>query len=46
VPMKWKSAEIKQGAENKRFPVLKDDKGKYVLYQATANAGVIEISRT
>ncbi|MDZ4709023.1 MAG: hypothetical protein SH818_11545 [Saprospiraceae bacterium] len=46
VPLKWKSAEIKQGTENKRFPVLKDDKGKYVIYQAAPNAGVIEISRT
>lgn len=46
VPRKWKSAVIKQGAENKSYPVLQDEQGKYLQYQAYPNAGIIEISRT
>lgn len=44
VPLKWKSAEIKQGMENKQVEVMRDENGKYIMYQATPNLGDIEIS--
>jgi len=45
VPRTWKVINVKQGKENKSYPLQQDDKGSYVLYQSNPNAGVIELRR-
>jgi peptidoglycan/xylan/chitin deacetylase (PgdA/CDA1 family) len=44
VSSKWREVLVKQGGENKKISPQKDGKGSFVLYQATPNAGDIEIS--
>ena len=40
----WNSVMIKQGGEIRQGEILKDDKGKYVIYQALPNSAPIELT--
>jgi len=40
----WKNLQVKQGNESRIVPPKSDARGKYILYQAFPDAGIIEIS--
>ena len=44
VPAGWKKVKLVQGKSTHQLSVKKDEKGNYVLYQATPNTGTIMIS--
>jgi len=44
VPASWKTVRVQQGKRIHNESVIKDDKGKYVMYQAKPNSGQIVLS--
>ena len=41
----WKEILVKQGSKSETVSSLSDDVGTYVLYNATPNGSVVELSR-
>ncbi|HVW12756.1 MAG TPA: polysaccharide deacetylase family protein [Mucilaginibacter sp.] len=46
VPSAWKSVKVQQGKSVKHVKVQQDEKGRFVLYQARANAGAVTLSNS
>jgi hypothetical protein len=40
----WKAVQVKQGNESRILKPEKDEKGKYVIYQAIPNSGSVELA--
>jgi hypothetical protein len=40
----WKEVLVKQGENSEKIKTAKDEKGTYVMYQASPNKSAIEIS--
>lgn len=45
VPAGWKEIQVKQGKQNNRVKVQKDEKGSFVLYRAVPNSDQIVLSK-
>ena len=41
----WEKAQVKQNGKTQSVNTTKDEKGVFIIYQATPNAGAIEISK-
>ncbi|HVS94018.1 MAG TPA: polysaccharide deacetylase family protein [Mucilaginibacter sp.] len=46
VPSAWKSVKVQQGKSIKHAKVQQDEKGRFILYQARANAGAVTLSNS
>lgn len=44
LPASWKDVHVHQNNKTVKLEILKDDNGKYVLFQATPNKGKIELT--
>jgi len=44
VPLYWKNVSFHQANKTTKLKILKDEKGKYVLFQALPNKGQIDLS--
>lgn len=45
VPAAWSVVEVRQGSHVQRMPVLRDNAGSWVMYQASPNAGVVTLTK-
>ncbi|KAA9035454.1 polysaccharide deacetylase family protein [Ginsengibacter hankyongi] len=45
LPASWKGVNVHQNNKTRKSEILKDDNGKYVLFQANPNKGKIELTK-
>ena len=45
VPAGWQSVEVNQGGRTAQLPTARDERGRYVLYQAAPNSGLVSLAK-